>query len=65
MTLLDVIDLDKIWIVSSIWGKKNFQVWAKVGATLVWNLWENQNYKKIFFMKKQIIGYDDSWFFVY
>ena len=47
MTLLDVIDLDKIWTVNetvnSMWEKKIFEPWAKVGAALVWNLWENQN----------------------
>ena len=43
MTLVDVIDLDKIWTVNSMWEKQIFELWVKVGAALVWNLWENQN----------------------
>ena len=43
MTLLDVIDLDKILTVNSMWENKFFEPWVEVGVALVWNLWENQN----------------------
>ena len=43
MTLLDVMDLDKIWTVNSMGENKFFEEWAKVGATLALNWWENQN----------------------
>ena len=46
MTLLDVIDLDEIATVNSMWEDKFFELWVKVGAALVWKLWENQNGKK-------------------
>ena len=46
MTLLDVIDLNEILTVNSMWEKKFLEPWAKVGAALVWKLWENQNKKK-------------------
>ena len=60
MTQLDVIDLYQILTVSSMW-QIFFQPWAKVGAALVWKLWENRN--KIFFSKPKktkIIEYDGS-----
>ena len=38
MTLLDVIDLDKIWIVNLCEKNKFCEPWAKVGAALVRNL---------------------------
>ena len=44
----DDIDLDKIWTVNFMWENKFFELWAKVGAALVWNLWENQHLKKNF-----------------
>ena len=59
MTLLDVIDLDKIWTVNSMWENEFFEPRAKVGAALVWNLWENQNFKN------KIVKYDSFLFFVY
>ena len=31
MTLLDVIDLDKILTVNSMWEKEFFEPWVKVG----------------------------------
>ena len=43
MTLLDVIDLDEILKVNSMWENKFLEPWAKTGAALVWKLWENQN----------------------
>ena len=43
MSLLNVIDLDKIWPVNSMWENKFFEPRVKVGTALVWNLWENQN----------------------
>ena len=43
MTLLDVINLDKMWTANSMREKKLFVPRAKVGAALVWNLRENQN----------------------
>ena len=43
--LLDIIDLDKILTVNSMWENKFSEPWAKMGAALVWNLWENQNKK--------------------
>ena len=46
MTMLDIIDLDEILTVNSVWENKFFEPWAKVGAALVWKLWENQNKKK-------------------
>ena len=46
MTLLNVIDSDKILTVNSIWENKFFESWAKVDAALVWKLWENQNWKQ-------------------
>ena len=45
MTLLDVIDLVKIRAVNSMWENKFFELWAKLGSALVWNLWENQDYE--------------------
>ena len=49
MTVLNVIDLNKIWTVNSMWRNKFFEACAKVGATLVSKLWE----KKILTKKKQ------------
>ena len=43
MKLFDVIDSDKILTVKYMWENKFFKPWAKVGAALVLNLWENQN----------------------
>ena len=60
MTLLEVIDLDKILTVNSMWENKFFEPWAQVGAALVWNLWKNQNLKKQLNKKTQIIEYDGS-----
>ena len=51
MTLLDVIDLDKIWTVNFIWENKFFEPWAKVGVASFLNLWENWNEKKILINK--------------
>ena len=70
MTLMDVIDLDEIVTVNSMWEIQIFEPWAKVGATLVWELWENQ-YKKIFEQKKPKLSnmmvpnflYNNSYFF--
>ena len=62
MTLLNVTDLDRIWIVNSMWENKFFKAWVKVGAALVWNLWENENWKKKILMKRKtkIIEYDGA-----
>ena len=38
MTLLDVIDLNKILTVNSMWEYKFFEPRAKVGATLIQKL---------------------------
>ena len=46
MTLLDVIDLDKIWTVNSMWQKKFFEPWAKVGAALGLKLWKKEKKRK-------------------
>ena len=35
MTLWDVIDLDEILTVNSMWESKIFEPWAKVGGALV------------------------------
>ena len=35
MTVLDVIDLDKIWTVNSMCEKKFFEPWGNLGTTLV------------------------------
>ena len=45
MTLLDVILFDAILPVNSMPEKNFFEPWVKVGAALVWKLWENQNKK--------------------
>ena len=42
---LDVINLDKIWTVNSMWENKQ----SKVVAALVWNLYENQDLKNFNF----------------
>ena len=38
MTLLDVIDLDKVLTVNSTRENKFFEPWTKVGTALVWKL---------------------------
>ena len=58
MTLLDVVDLDKISTVNSMWENEFLEPWAKVGAALVKNFWENLNLIKL--KKTQIIEYDGS-----
>ena len=45
MTLLDVINLDKILAVNSMWENTFFERMAN-GVALVWKLWKNQNEKK-------------------
>ena len=35
MTLLDVIDLDEILTVNSMWKESYFEPWAKVSAAMV------------------------------
>ena len=46
MTVLNGIELDKIWIIYSMWQNKFFEPRVKVGATLVWKLWKNRKLKK-------------------
>ena len=46
MTLFDVIGLDDILTVNSMWRNKFFEPLAKMGATLIWKLWKNQNKNK-------------------
>ena len=63
MTTLDVIDMDEILNINSMWQNKFFEPWAKVGAALDRKLWENEN--SIFFNQKTvIIEYDGSLFFI-
>ena len=57
MTLLDVFDLNKIWTVNFMWENEFFEPWAKVGAALVWNLWENQNWWLLEFDDRRIFMY--------
>ena len=59
MTLLDVIDLDEMLTVNFMWQNKFFGPLPKVGAALVWDLWENQNKKiKKINQKTKINEYD-------
>ena len=51
MTLLDVIDLDKISTVDSM--KKKFFLSHGRKWALAWNLWENFNTKKLLKIKKR------------
>ena len=59
MTLSDIIDLDEILTVNSMWENKFFEPWVKVGAALVWRY---EEIKKSFKKPKstKIIEYDDS-----
>ena len=43
MTLLDVIDLDKIELVNSLRENIFFEPWMELGAASVWALGKKQN----------------------
>ena len=54
MTLLHVINSDKSLPLNSMWENKFLEPLAKVGAALVWNLWENKNFKEL--KKNQLLN---------
>ena len=53
MKLLDVMDFDENLTVKFMWEKIFFEPRAKVGAALIWKLWEKKIKKKIEKLKKR------------
>ena len=64
MSQLDVIDLDEIFIINSMWKNDFFNSWMKVGVALFRKSWENQKFKKCKKKQKKEI-YRIWWFLVF